>query len=513
MKRRIAFFYVLCLVLVACSSPTGFTPTVPIDTSDPTGPISSPHEAEPTLLKSYHFLRIHEDGSTEKQVDRLSYRPYDPFGRWDRLEWPTWHGRDLTQKDWLFLSFNRDATVAVIWEGEELPSWLEAWTEGQSVEEGKRSFSKVVSTGSYATLGAPEGKGDYYVLLGEADGSSPQKPPVPSGEEAPLPNTQCPDWVHDQYGKEHPADGRMYNTWHPQVDPVYWCYFGHEHGSDPSQIGYTAYYNYVAYHNNNQHEQHEGFKGFSLKDGAVNWYVNIHATSGMHRRICVPLHTVVVAALGDDGELLAELSFKGDFGESRANSGNGAVITNPSSDCNQVALEQQDTKAEKRVRVLNDGRYSDSGYEQWRMIGHDFLGLEFNSDVITMDIRNPVTGCQGLSCRTAILTNPDPEQPTVASNNGERRTLNFHQGIKITYNRDLDLSDGKEDGYFYTDAKGTKTVSASSPEAVRQFVKPGLNLAGPTDFHASQDAWFGLYTNDNHHVPRLELEQGLEAMN
>ena len=43
-------------------------------------------------------------------------------------------------------------------------------------------------------------------------------------------------------------------------------------------------------------------------------------------RVCTQLHTVVVAAL-EDGELLAELSFKADFGEARANQGGDLITT------------------------------------------------------------------------------------------------------------------------------------------------------------------------------------------
>ena len=51
-------------------------------------------------------------------------------------------------------------------------------------------------------------------------GGVPSAPPsVPAGQATPVPNETCPAWVHDQYVTTGP-DGRIYPTWHPQIDPV-----------------------------------------------------------------------------------------------------------------------------------------------------------------------------------------------------------------------------------------------------------------------------------------------------
>jgi len=42
----------------------------------------------------------------------------------------------------------------------------------------------------------------------------------------------CSKEVHDRYSVVGP-DGLLYPTWHPPVDPVTGCHFGHEHGRDP----------------------------------------------------------------------------------------------------------------------------------------------------------------------------------------------------------------------------------------------------------------------------------------
>lgn len=121
------------------------------------------------------------------------------------------------------------------------------------------------------TLGAPEGADrNYRVLLAEADGRPSPAPAVPVGLEVPVPNGACPAWVHDQYAAEG-HDGRTYRSWHPQLDPVHWCAFGHEHGSDPGPIGYAPTFEYVAAHRP-QSEMHEGFKGFAIEGDGVDWY-------------------------------------------------------------------------------------------------------------------------------------------------------------------------------------------------------------------------------------------------
>ncbi len=43
---------------------------------------------------------------------------------------------------------------------------------------------------------------------------------------------ECSTAIHDRYSTVGP-DGKRYPTWHPPVDPLSGCSFGHEHGRDP----------------------------------------------------------------------------------------------------------------------------------------------------------------------------------------------------------------------------------------------------------------------------------------
>ena len=517
MKRSLVVIWMLVLVLVvACSSPPTPTDDDPQEpTVDPPPPDSQVDVPELALLDSYYFIY---EANNEKDADFRQNYPalYEPFRDhlWDRLTVPWWGPyNEYTRADWLHLDLNRDAVITVVWEGDEPASWLADWEEGLE-DSGRRTFSKDVKAGHVA-LGSMEGKGRYHVYLGEADGSSPQRPALPEGiSEAPLANKRCPDWVHDTYTTTGP-DGREYKTWHPQIDPRYWCYFGHDHGSDPSLAGVSAAFGYVAFNNDKQDESHEGFKGFAIQDGGVSWYINIHALTGSERRVCVDLHTVVFFAYSTvNQEKLAEIHYKGDFGETRATVRPEGFDDHPlieSEDCDMEAIAAKDSKAFKRVRVLNDERFGDHGYEVWRMADNDFLGLSFNNDVIDMDIRDPMTGCNGLSCSEMMFTGGEPD---TLKHKANIRTINFHGGIKLIWQEELDPD---KDGHFCTDAKGTTLIASTSdggcPEnAVRQYILPGVNIAGPTGFHVTDDAWHGLY-EQGVHAPVMELEYGLQSPN
>jgi hypothetical protein len=118
--------------------------------------------------------------------------------------------------------------------------------------------------------------------------------PVPTATPAPAAAGQpCPPTLHDAILTTGP-DGRSYPTWHPAVDPVSGCYFGHEHGADPRlaranaempAFGYAAAMAGID-------EPHAGFKVFVINPGyvqeedtAVNAYriVFHHGTSGTGR--------------------------------------------------------------------------------------------------------------------------------------------------------------------------------------------------------------------------------------
>jgi hypothetical protein len=86
-----------------------------------------------------------------------------------------------------------------------------------------------------AWLAAPAG---LVVGACGGDGYTPLVPPQATGPSAaygiwqPGPNDTCTPEIHNQYSVVG-ADGKLYPTWHPPIDPGTGCSFGHEHGRDP----------------------------------------------------------------------------------------------------------------------------------------------------------------------------------------------------------------------------------------------------------------------------------------
>lgn len=505
---RFILLSIATLLLVACGGQRVAPPKV----SD--GNAAHPLEGKVagvkrTLIARYHRINEFTDNEgkllKEANYSRISYHPrqsiYKGYEGWDVLETP---GSDTSGADWLHLSLNRDAQVVVVWENSA--PWLSGWQKGQtSLTENDRAKDFITYTKDFpkgeAVLGGPgKDKGHYTVLIAEQGGVASQEPPLPNNEdERPLPNATCPAWLHNAYQATGP-DGYQYKTWHPQIDPVYWCYFGHEHGSDPSLIGYDAKLNFTATYNGRQAEQHQGFKGFAIRDEeqGLGWYINVHATTSDIARVCVQFHTVVVAVTDlNSGELLAELSYKGDFGGVVANrkGENDTVPFIRPANCLDQVPEDTGIKPVKRIRVANESSIDNGDYERWfggitRELGMDFKG-DFGFEV---DIRNPGTSCNTFACTGDHVNNSQ----------GDRRTIRLRE-IRIKHDAFKD-SDG--DGVFYTNPYGTAPANEGEEGAVRQYIKPGLDITSPDAFFATQDAWRARYTGE-HRVPGIELESSL----
>ncbi len=120
----------------------------------------------------------------------------------------------------------------------------------------------------------------------------------------------CSSAVHDRYVTKGP-DGKSYPTWHPAVDPVTGCMFGHEHGADPRlsladssmpAFGYAAAQMGMV-------EPHEGYKVFIINKGDVfenkvapaSYRVVFHmGTSGV-KRYTERFHSVEYDYISSDG--------------------------------------------------------------------------------------------------------------------------------------------------------------------------------------------------------------------
>jgi hypothetical protein len=513
-------------LLTACggskypNNPGGGGPVTP-PTNLPSGSIKHPLETQVPgiqrpLLNRYYRIIQHDDGSQEINAQDFKYQPRQSilagYEDWDILSTP-WPWASPADGKWMTLSLNRDARLVIVlseWDKPE-DAWLNEWKKGTTTGKDDKG-----DTLYYTTYTRDFVKGEiilsnlqekeYFLLLAEKGGTASIEPVLPEGITIrPEPNKVCPDWLSSNVWTTKGPDGNTYKTWHPQVDPIYWCYYKHEHGSDPSLVGYSPSFEYIAFLNNNQAELHEGFKGFAIQDKAkdIGWYINTHSETGVLSRVCTRVHTVVIAAIKlSTGEKLLELGYKGDFGAmiGTFNDAEDKVVQPQLANCpNQQAISEE-TNASRRIRIGADNGH----YERWDGGANRLLGMEFPewSTGMGVDIRNPATSCKDINCTSLHID--------INDSHSDQRSLRFTE-LSIAYNKVLDASDGKpNDGHFYTDVYGDFNTDASK-NVVPQYIKPGF-AAMLDGFYSSQDPWRAPYVKEDH-VPSLELEDGLGTVN
>jgi hypothetical protein len=472
---------------------------------------SAGSSAAPTLLASY-VIRGDPDNRISWPVPNFRYRPRQffkglqadsggqagaeasvddtgPYAGWDILNTPNVGINTLaSREDWLTVRLNRPATLAIVWRGgEPLPDWLGSWNHGADVilsgksvptyvrtfAAGEARLGGVYSPGSTSTIS----RDTYLVLLAEVNGAPSKAPIVPAGKEVPQPNQTCPAWVHDQYVTTGP-DGKIYPTWHPQIDPVYWCYFHHEHGSDPAHFvsGYAPAYGYTSAIAG-EDEPHTGFKTYVVDDHAGHIWIFTHhfGTSGL-KRACARFHTMDIAVADTTShQILADLHFMGDFGKSVAASADSSDVPLTPPNCpNQAQLADADGSS--GVRKMQVVTRDPSGYEPWRVDSRSNIVGLIPAD-LTFATGTAVVFCNELTC----------DQPVATGSKGEFRFLTFNEGFGITA--------GANQGLFYCDVFGKTLVPSGQPGAIPQYVQPGLNISNVLLGHGYPlEPWQMMYT-------------------
>jgi hypothetical protein len=404
------------------------------------------------------------------------------YDGWDHFSAYNWSvHRVATANDWLELELNRAATLAVVWRGgPETPRWLAGWTKGSDVGvAGARfpTYRKRFPAGR-VDLGAVYDPADhpgpnatrdtYWVLLAEGDGRPSPEPPVPHGREQPRPNETCPTWVHDQYVATGP-DGKSYPTWHPQIDPVYWCYHRHEHGSDPKHLAtdHKPLFGYVAAAAG-MDEVHQGFKNIVFDDpDGHRWMVTHHFGTAGLARACTRFHTVgIMVCRASDGRLLADLHFMGDFGRAVVNRTQEPLT--PPSCPDQFAQAEADRST--GIRQLPAQSAGSVAYEPWRLDGSAGAVLGVTG---TFTNNNP----DGIViCNTAVC-----DRPVVTGNSGSFRFFTANDGFG--------LAPTDNTGAFYTDANGTRLMNKGEAGAVEQYLDPAARLSPKAGHYFDVNAW------------------------
>jgi hypothetical protein len=246
------------------------------------------------------------------------------------------------------------------------------------------------------TLAAPQ---DFCTRHPNHQRCQPSVTPTPT----PTPSAGlCSTVIHDQYRVAGP-DGNLYPTWHPQRDSS-GCYFGHDHGSDPSRFvgDYRpafGYVNAIAGHA----EPHNGFKLFLLDDGAGHqWLWTVHMGTSGQNRVCQRFHSVELA-IARSGELLAEIRFIADFGRSEHHDYPFRALT-PDQCPTQHADALNDGSNGLRQFSVNAIGPDSRQYEPWTL---DYRRTVFGFSNATIAFINlsSMTTCADLDCSSMLASN------------------------------------------------------------------------------------------------------------
>jgi hypothetical protein len=437
------------------------------------------------------------------------------FAGWDFLR--TYH-RALANEtynpnlDFLYLNLSRSATVGIIFYGNgtstaalPLPSWLSDWTLAGTIKANYLKttypvYTKVFSAGKHYLKPMGQKGLMYSVILGEANGTASKEPAVPAGLQKPLPNQTCPAWVHDQYVSKGP-DGKFYRTWHPQIDPTYWCYFRHEHGSNPALFTGTWQPLFDRYATIlGMSEEHEAFKVLVFSNTTHSAMITAHLGSSTVRRVCSRYHAFdVVFANKATREIVGNFAFKGDFGRVQAQTGFGTVATMAPGDC-PTNPSMQATAGSRTIPVAPG-----KGYESWRVDFGTAKGLPLTGG---MNIKSDesITTCS--SSKDSLGRYTCNALVTVSNRYGARHFFDLFDGVGMDTTKA-----GKPSGNYCTDYTGAVKLSCTDPKAVAQYAKPGTKVSFANLRAIVADPWDEPYQFSSFVRTNLNLERALTSPN
>ncbi|OSX72020.1 hypothetical protein BU14_0482s0013 [Porphyra umbilicalis] len=375
-----------------------------------------------------------------------------------------------------------------------LPPLASVYCRG--VPAGVLSLGMVGARGGGAMPGFEDAPGGYDVLLGEADGSAPTPPRQAAelGGKPALPGRPCPRSLHDLWvvpnadGADADTRGRAWATWHPQLDPIYYCTYGHEHGSAPGRVAGLAPppFGLVAWKNGREDESHVGFKGYAFAVNGVSYYLTVHVDTTSLRRVHARTHTVSLTAVDAAGATALDVRCKGDFGFSFAlpadfQTNFRFLPAGPAEaalhDAAEADPERQPIHHSRRINVVNPGRPDIDAadlpvgrYEEWRG-GYGFCTTSRESNAgFTIDVKDPITACRTLACPSheepaQLAPDIDIPRAVFVPSRGLRRDLIF-DGMSVGRHACRDaVGDGD---VWYTNAACTRVLPGPAPNAVRQ---------------------------------------------
>lgn len=423
---------------------------------------------QPTILFQYTLLDAKPD------YNDIAYRPrafknnlslddqtvvsdVGIYAGWDVL-----NTQDTNQR--LKIDLNRPVIIAIVWRGSSIPTWLTTWEKNSVVKINGNTYpvyKKIITKSNIEinTTNAP------IILFAEQNGTPSKPPSSPQGLAIPIPNASCPDWVHEEFKARGP-DGKLYPTWHPQIDPIYWCYFNHEHGSNPTDFDST-YRIPFGYAGNamGMHEAHVGYKVYVWDDNYGHlWLALQHQGTSTNQAACGSTHELdILAKDKNTGEIVSEQYFVGNYGASKP------IVTSdmikPSSCPNQANIEKGNLGA-RYLPVKDHGAVME---EPWTVDNQNILGFNFASFTVTT--YDPVRMCTDITCDNIVYTGAT----------GTNHALSYVTGFGPK-------SGIGHSGIFYTDPSDKKIVAKNSMGAIRQYIKPGISINSTIPYTSTSES-------------------------
>jgi len=494
----------------------------------PLDPIEPPYPTR-TLVSRFYEWRPDRDDIRRYEVQGVVYSPRQMasgfqytersedvitnagvYAGWDVLM-PDSRWSDRTDSNFFNFFLTRPARVALVWveQYRDTPGWLNGWELSGTVAidgDVANVYERTLGYG-WQTLAGPapnssEGSRVPVILISEWTRTPTAAPPVPTGSTTPVANQLCPLWVHDA-NTTVAWDGETYGTWHPQIDPTYWCSYGHEHGSNPAQIPGAPFvgYQYVA-DKVPQDEPDMGFKETIFRTPEGYWVRFIdHSSTASGRRVCAQFHTMYSMVYSASGQELFRAGFKLDFGVAVDSDTKDPL--NPSNCGYSLPALAPVTDFERRIRTTAGS----NDYEQWRAgptVEAANLGMVLNHE---FDIRDPFTFCNSTICDSVNFHADDRNQTGT-----QRVADNTFRGNPMIYDARLSVSTGT----YYTDPWGNPTLLPSSDDqATQQYIAAGfyLNLGSLPDDCVATEPWDMPYScEEDLSVGKVNISDSLDPV-
>jgi len=361
----------------------------------------------------------------------------------------------------------------------------------------------------------------YTAFVGDEFDARPVVQPIMDIPEA---NKWCPTWLHDLYvtpsrstDSEQKLTGEpaYWRTWHPMIDPYYWCYFDHEHGSYPGNyrpmFEYTAWKKYdEESHTGRQLESHAGFKVFSFQvpkkhenDENRAVVATLHQHLSTVRRISARTHTMIFSVLNmdKDWEIEMELHFKMDFGPALATYANKS--TKPLTEEDWKIKQEMDNKkvnAGRRINVLDLTHFPDSVDRKFKT-RNNAKTLKAVSKGIYEQWKGTLNTCSFSNSRRNFGFLFETRDPGTSIKNIESfglQTLSGKSVNRLLKVRRVPLTIGLEyctfdkpvKGKFYTDPDMTTVKGGFGVNNVRQYIKEGFEkIELPSGKYVYENDW------------------------